>query len=627
MIRNEMRLLLIDADPRVGAAIRPKLSAPARVWQVKSIAEATALAAQVRPALVLMDARMVGGAGSTALERLQEEPALRDVPVLLNDAPSSDGSLRPTLPPEGKAERWHAVLSGHAGGRDTESARLLALVLEKRAPRLLIVDDDPAAVHAMHSVLVNLGADVLFATKGEDALALAVDRQPDLILLDIQIPGFDGFEVCRRLQVVAPNLPVIFITRFSDAGHEARAFELGGVDFIRKPFSPNVLLARIQRALRGAEEGRAAVRAEREHWQSVCEARVAQILDNASDAIVSVDAEGRVVLANRAACVLFVMPAAEIVGKHLLTLLGHSELVSPLDFETGQRLVFVRADGEHIPLELFPSIQGEGRERVMTLTLCDLTLREQAVRDEQARVEAEAASEEKSKMLSYLVHEIAVPLGQMVGLGQLIEEDAAYPLPPRQSERVSLIMAGAYHLRALMQDALDLKSFASGQLCFEPVVVDAVAELRESGEAWAEEAARANIQLVVQSASAALPIHVDPLRLRQCLYNLLSNAIKYGRAQSILELSARRLEGSVEIAVCDEGVGMSSEQVEHLFEPFDQRGREGTGIGLALTRELVVGMGGRISVQSELDHGTRFCIEFPLAQRTTSQAPKQEAAR
>lgn len=624
-----MRLLLIDADPRVGASVRNRLAAPAQLWQAKSVSEATVMARQMSPALVLVDARIVSSSGGSALERLQQEPALRDVPVLLNDPPANEGSARPSLPPEGKAERWHAVLTAHARGRDKEGAKLLASLLDKRAPRLLIVDDDPASVHAMHGVLVSLGADVLFATKGEDALTLAIERQPDLILLDIQLPGFDGFEVCRRLQAVAPRLPIIFITRFSDAGHESRALELGGVDFVRKPVPPNVLLARIQRALRTADEQRAAVRAEREHWQSVGEARVAQIVDGAADAILSADVDGRVVLVNRAGCQLFVMPAAEMIGKPLLTLLGHGGILSPFEFMEGERLVLARPDGAQIPLELSPSIEGEGRERVVTLILRDLTHREQAARAEQERIEAEAASRAKSAMLSYLAHEIATPLQTLVGFGALIEEDTDYPLAPRQLERLSLMMASTHHLRALMRDVLDLNMFEAGQLRFEPLVVDAVGELRESGDAWADAAARAGIRLTVRAGPAPLPIHVDPLRLRQCLYNLLSNAIKYGRAQSVVELTARVLDDCVQLAVVDQGIGMSSEQVEHLFEPFNRLGRGGvgTGVGLMLTRELVVGMGGRLTVQSELERGTRFCLEFPLAHGASLQVPKQAAAR
>jgi diguanylate cyclase (GGDEF)-like protein len=119
--------------------------------------------------------------------------------------------------------------------------------LEARTPRLLLVDDQPANIQLLHQLF---GADhqVLMATAGEQALKLAAARQPDLVLLDLGMPGMDGHEVCRRLKAdpATRDIPVIFVTAFDDEAAETLGLEVGAVDFIRKPVHPNVVRARVR---------------------------------------------------------------------------------------------------------------------------------------------------------------------------------------------------------------------------------------------------------------------------------------------------------------------------------------------------------------------------------------------
>lgn len=117
--------------------------------------------------------------------------------------------------------------------------------------QLLLVDDDPSAIHALAQMLAGQGV-LRFATSGDDALRLAQLQAPDLILLDLDMPGLNGFEVCQRLlqEPLLGEPGVLFVTRFSDVQTEARALALGATDFISKPFSPVVLQARVRNLLR-----------------------------------------------------------------------------------------------------------------------------------------------------------------------------------------------------------------------------------------------------------------------------------------------------------------------------------------------------------------------------------------
>jgi PleD family two-component response regulator len=167
-------------------------------------------------------------------------------------------------------------------------------------------------VYALHHALASTGATIVFASDGEEALWLAQSQTPDLILLDIQMPEVDGFEVCRRPATfpALAHLPVVFVTRHSDPALEARALDVGGTDFITKPYAPAVLKARIGNVLRLKEQTDTALRAEREHWQNLGNDRVVDIVGSAYDAILSADCDGNVVLINEAACQMFGVTAA-----------------------------------------------------------------------------------------------------------------------------------------------------------------------------------------------------------------------------------------------------------------------------------------------------------------------------
>ena len=118
---------------------------------------------------------------------------------------------------------------------------------EARLPRLLVVDDQPVNIQALYQTFA-ADHQVLMATNGAQALALCANQRPDLVLLDVVMPGMDGFEVCRRMRAdeALRNIPVIFVTAHNDEAAETLGLELGAVDFISKPINPKVVRARVK---------------------------------------------------------------------------------------------------------------------------------------------------------------------------------------------------------------------------------------------------------------------------------------------------------------------------------------------------------------------------------------------
>ena len=275
-------------------------------------------------------------------------------------------------------------------------------------------------------------------------------------------------------------------------------------------------------------------------------------------------------------------------------------------------------------------------DELIYATANDVTERRQAEQAaEAARSEAERANRAKSEFLSRMSHELRTPLNAVIGFGQLLQLDE---LDSERRESVDQIVKAGRHLLDLINEVLDISRIESGTLSMslEPVHLGSVvAEALSLIRPLADEA---DVRLVADPSELAdLHVQADQQRLKQVLINLLSNAVKYNRRGGDVRVCCNETaEGRVEVAVGDSGRGMTPEQLERLFDPFDRLGAEateveGTGLGLALSRRLVEAMGGAISAQSEPEAGTtvRFEIqraEAPAAETTgRSVAPVQAA--
>ena len=250
-------------------------------------------------------------------------------------------------------------------------------------------------------------------------------------------------------------------------------------------------------------------------------------------------------------------------------------------------------------------------------THTDISAHKQADALRHERDRAAAADVAKSQFLSRVSHELRTPLNAILGFAQLLElEPGAGDKQIAWNEQV---LASGRHLLALMDDILQLSSAQTGYLPVtpEPVVLRPVVK-----EAWTMLAATALVQQV--AFIDALPqdegcrVMADRKRLKQIVSNLLSNAIKYNRQGGWVRVTVCLHEGTVELNVADSGPGLDPEQQARLFNPFDRLGAErggvaGTGLGLALSRQLAEAMGGSIGVHSHIGEGATFSLRLPAA--------------
>jgi signal transduction histidine kinase/CheY-like chemotaxis protein len=228
---------------------------------------------------------------------------------------------------------------------------------------------------------------------------------------------------------------------------------------------------------------------------------------------------------------------------------------------------------------------------------------------------ADAANRSKSEFLSRMSHELRTPLNAVLGFGQLLELGE---LNPDQGESVHQILKGGRHLLDLINEVLDLSRIESGQLPLSPEAVAAQEIVEEAVGLIRPLAVQRGIQIVVdRSVSAECYFFADRQRTKQILLNLLSNAVKYNRVRGTIALAFHYAsEAFVRIDVTDTGRGVSADELDLLFTPFERLGAEeteieGTGIGLALSRRLADAMGGSLGATSTLGRGSTFSLELP----------------
>ena len=252
-------------------------------------------------------------------------------------------------------------------------------------------------------------------------------------------------------------------------------------------------------------------------------------------------------------------------------------------------------------------------------THSDITRLKEAENAQRAQQLAEAASASKSEFLSRMSHEIRTPLNAITGFAQLLRlQMQTGPADVAQRNYVDQILHAGRHLSGLVNDVLDLQQVEAGVMSLRPEVLRLDEEVVQCLSMLLPMAEQREIAM---SSDIPADIHVlaDRQRLRQVLVNIGSNAIKYNQHGGLVRVEGRTLPNAViELAITDAGAGMTPEQLNRLFQPFERLGREtshveGTGLGLIITRSLIESMGGRMEIESRPGSGTRVSITLPQA--------------
>ena len=491
---------------------------------------------------------------------------------------------------------------------------------------VLVVDDEPTNRLFLVTLLNRLGHQVIEAADGIAALSAFIAVPPDIVLLDLMMPGMDGFELTREIRLTegGVNTPLIVLSALDDVDTIVRAIECGADDYLTKPIRAQILTAKINR-FADLVAARKARRSEAERTRAIGE--------TITDALVVIDGNGIIEWCNPATSRLFGHAVDALVGRNVSILMPepfrsqHDGYLARY-LATGEahvlgvrRRVFgERRDGSIVPLELSAARLESGDAPRFLGMLRDMS-------------ETEQLERLKQDFISMVNHELRTPLTSIVGSLSLLASGAAGPLPPAAQKMVTLAERNTARLGRLINDILDLDKIESGSLKMSFDSAEALPILREA-IALSEGLSRGhgvNIELDSADLGDDPPcLRVDRDRLQQVLGNLLSNAIKFSPEGSTVTVRARRQGNQMRISVIDRGPGIPADFQPRIFQRFAQhepaisRKTQGSGLGLSIARAIVLQMGGEIGFISAVDRGSEFFVTLPLA---SAEDDETEGAR
>jgi PAS domain S-box-containing protein len=508
-------------------------------------------------------------------------------------------------------------------------------------PQVLLVDDDPGSLLALEAVLAGLGVDVVRAGSGEEALALLDGRAFAAALIDVWMPGLNGFETVRRLRERSPLTPVIFVTgQDADAAEAVEAYRLGAVDYLLKPLVPEVVRAKVA--------GLAALFAEKERARSEADQLRLLVQGTTDYGIFMLDPEGRVATWNTGAERIKGYAAEEIVGRHFSAFYPQDAVDRGWPDEELRRATAdgrfedegwrVRKDGTRFWANVvITALRDEtGRLRGFSKLTRDLTerrAREEALRqlrDElEVRVrertaELAAANEalrerdrRKDEFMAMLAHELRNPLAPIRNALQVLQmkKDEATVEGVRQ-----MVGRQVGQLNHLVGDLLEASRMTTGRIVLRRQLMDLAQFARIAANDQADSLRAAGVELAVEAPGTPVWVSGDWTRLTQALGNLLHNAGKFTDAGGRVTVAVGGGRETATLSVRDTGAGIPADVLPRLFSPFAQadqglaRSRGGLGLGLALVKGLVELHGGSVRAESEgAGRGATFTIELPPA--------------
>ena len=501
--------------------------------------------------------------------------------------------------------------------------------MKEPTPLILVVDDNPQLRYAIGRSLRQHGFEVVDAATGEDALRLSATGQPDLVLLDVNLPDIHGFEVARRLKAGerTKTIPILHISASSVQMEDRMEGLAAGADaYLVEPVEPGELVANIRALLRMRDAEAALQRTT---------AMLAAVVEASPLPIVVFDRDEVIRTWNPAAERLFGYAAQEMVGRTCGSagpaILADPQILGRLqrgESVNGQEQRHERKDGTRVDVCVFAAPLDQSLAPGYVAILEDISGRklferdraELLARERDTRREAEAANRLKDEFLATLSHELRTPLNAIMGWASMLKQDAL-----DAEGRVHALEINERNARSqqqLINDILDVSKIIRGQLRLELRPVNVVESVRAVIDSVGPTASAKHQSLTATLPEAPVLVAGDRERLQQIFWNLVSNALKYTPQKGRIEVALASNHETVDVTIRDTGVGIAAEVLPHVFERFRQgeggpaREFGGLGLGLAIVRHLTEMHGGSVRAQSEgSGHGATFTVTLPTIVR------------
>ncbi len=531
--------------------------------------------------------------------------------------------------------------------------------------RILVIDDDPHISMNLQIYLEEQGFEIITAENGKVGLEAFLAEHPDLILTDLYMPEIDGFQVLEKIQKISEEVPIIVVSGAGAIQAAVKAIRLGAWNFIVKPVQDmSVVQHTINQALERVkllEENRQY----QEHLEDMViqqtqdlrkanqtiqenEQRYRSMFDNIQDVYFEVLFTGPILEVTPSIEKMTKYKREDLIGKSIAMLYADPQdridILEELQKKEAlhdYEVVFKDKDNTIIPCSANSRLyyDNEGNPFKICSSVRDISNRKQAEEVlqqtneflenqieertqalKQAKEQAELANFTKSQFLANMSHEIRTPLNSIVGFSQiLLNKSTKIDIPIEFKQYLENIKLSGQHLSEVINNILDLSKIEAGKMAISEEDLDLKKLFEGIFHINKAQALEKDLQFSYEYDSQ-LPTNIrsDRLKLNQILMNLTSNAIKFTPEGKKVLLKASRKEHQVLFEIKDEGIGISQERFEDIFEAFTQeesvtiRHFGGTGLGLAITKNMVHLLKGTIDVKSAVGEGSTFSVRLPL---------------
>jgi PAS domain S-box-containing protein len=495
---------------------------------------------------------------------------------------------------------------------------------------ILVVDDNRNNLELLSDIMNMEGYYVRTAENGEECLRAVAQERPDLILLDIMMPGIDGYKVCETLKKKPDtrNIPIILISAKSSTEDTVVGLSHGADDYIQKPYNEMELLARVNAALKMKH-----LHDEVRHTNRMLSNQKEQI-----ETIINTMGEGLFSVNQNMEIVFFNSAAEEITGYHFREAIGKkchlvfncpdaeecctpaAEEVRSRDEKIVREYLLQRKDGTKIPIlkstRFIFSADGQAIGRV------------EVFRDVSTEKDLE---QKRADFISMVIHDLKNPLTTITICDKIVLNETRGIIDADLTQLLQNIETSSNHLLNLVNELLDLSKLDSGTMEFKRQRIDMNDIIEISINTQRMISRSKKIEIEKELGTDRLPILGDKDYLLRVMINLIGNAIKFtpegGKicvlAQDMDSLetgqpSSRQLEEAekiLKITIVDNGTGIPAQDMPTIFERYRRvRGTteiEGSGLGLYIAKVIIEGHGGRIWVENNPDRGSTFTILLP----------------
>jgi len=498
----------------------------------------------------------------------------------------------------------------------------------KNQPRVLLVDDSAENLVSLEAALEGLEAELVSARSGMDALRHLLDRDFAAIILDVKMPGMDGFQTAEliRSRKRSRHTPILFLTGYKSDEHLFRGYDLGAVDFLFKPVVPEILRSKVSVFVK-LSLNTDLLRRQAEALGKT-EQKFRSLLEAAPDAMIISSDDGGISLVNSQVERLFGFRREELVNGNIQTLVPEWGSLHALAGSHKEARA-IRKDGSRFAVEITLSPLHTQEGLLVTSAIRDITDRKRIndeIRELNARLEERVAertrelqdanealrqsNDDLSQFAYAASHDLQEPLRMVALYGQLFQQRYAGQLDPDADRSLGFMITGAQRMEMLLRDLLAYSQAGTDEEPAGPVdCQSALSRVVFNLQTSIEQ----NKAIVTWTRLPELRAH--EIRIVQLFQNLIGNAIKYrGPDPPVISVTAERRDNNWVFCVEDNGIGINPEyahQVFGIFKRLHGHNYPGTGIGLAICQRIVERYGGRIWVEPAKGKGSRFCFAVP----------------